>query len=72
MLSIINRSIKEKTNIMKLKGINVEKYVSPLIRTVVLRSNCVLCQSNLTGTGTESLTSKDEVIISGGNSDWSF
>ena len=68
--------IKEKTNIMKLKGINVEKYVSPLIRTVVLRSNCVLCLSLHGNTGTESLIGgkdgKEEIIISGGDTGWTF
>ena len=60
---------------MILKGINAEKYVSPLIRTVVLRSNCVLCLSLQGNTGTESLSGGTEIVISGqgqNNNDWSF
>ena len=71
--AVFKPSIFDKVfKIMKILKVKEVSYVSPLIRAVELRGNGILCQSALTGTGTESLSSGTEIIISGGNSDWSF
>lgn len=69
---VFKRSIKERYKILLMMETKVVKYISPLIRAVELKGSGMLCQSNLTGTGTESLSGGTEIIISGGNSDWSF